>query len=165
LWERVTAEVRIDHIHIWEDMACTRGSLISPAMVEEFMMPCYDRIAAFARRHGVRVVSVDTDGDCHQLAPVMMQHGVNLLFPFEVQSGCDILSYRRQYPELGIMHGLDKRALARTRADIDREVARALEMVRQGRYIPGFDHLIPPDASWENFKYAAEQLKDVCYQV
>jgi hypothetical protein len=36
-------------------------------------------------------------------------------------------------------------------------------MVRQGRYIPGFDHLIPPDASWDNYRYAAERLKDVCY--
>ncbi|MCE0498951.1 MAG: hypothetical protein LV481_13505 [Methylacidiphilales bacterium] len=165
LWERVAAQVRIDHIHIWEDMAYKRGSLISPGMVEEFMMPCYDRIAAFARRHGVRVVSVDTDGDCHQLVPVMIRYGVNMLFPFEVQSGCDILTYRRQYPELGIMHGLDKRVLALTWADVDREVARAREMVRLGRYIPGFDHLIPPDASWVNFKYAAEQLKGVCYQV
>jgi len=164
LWERVAEEVRIDHIHIWEDMAGKQGSLISPAMVEEFMMPCYDRIAAFARRQGVRVVSVDTDGDCSQLAPVMMEHGVNMFFPFEVQAGCDIRTYRRQYPALGIMHGLDKRALALTRADVDREVARAREMVRLGRYIPGFDHLIPPDASWDNFKYAAEELKAVCYK-
>lgn len=32
------------------------------------------------------------------------------------------------------------------------------------RYIPGFDHLIPPDASWDNFQYAANQIKEVCYQ-
>jgi len=164
LWERLAAEVRIDHIHIWEDMAGRQGSLISPAMVEQFMMPCYDRIAKFAQRHGVRVVSVDTDGECQQLVPVMMGHGINMIFPFEVQAGNDIREYRRRYPTLGIMHGLDKRALAGTRADVDREVARAREMVRLGRYIPGFDHLIPPDARWENFQYAAEQLREVCYQ-
>jgi uroporphyrinogen decarboxylase len=164
LWERVADEVQIDHIHIWEDMAGKQGSLISPAMVEEFMVPCYDRIAEFARRRGVRVVSVDTDGDCYQLVPVMVAHGVNMMFPFEVQAGCDILDYRRQYPTLGIMHGLDKRALALTRTHVDREVARAREMVKLGRYIPGFDHLIPPDASWDNFQYAANQIKEVCYQ-
>jgi len=164
LWEKVAAEVQIDHIHIWEDMAGKQGSLISPAMVNEFMMPCYDRIAAFARRHGVRVVSVDTDGDCQQLVPVMIQHGVNMMFPFEVQAGCDIRVYRAQYPELGIMHGLDKRALALTHAAVDRELDKAREMVRAGRYIPGFDHLIPPDASWDNFQYAANQIKEMCYQ-
>lgn len=163
-WERVAEEVQIDHIHIWEDMAGKQGSLISPAMVEAFMMPCYDRIADFARRHGVRVVSVDTDGDCYQLVPVMVKHGVNMMFPFEVQAGCDILKYRRQYPDLGIMHGLDKRALALTRAHVDREIAKVREMVKLGRYVPGFDHLIPPDASWDNFQYAATQIKEICYE-
>ena len=125
-------------------------------------MPCYDRIAAFARAHGVRLISVDTDGDCSELVPLMMRHGVNVFFPFEVQAGNDILTYRKQYPTLGIMCGLDKRALAGTRADIDREVERARAMIQQGRYVPGFDHLIPPDVGWENFQYAATRLRQVC---
>jgi uroporphyrinogen decarboxylase len=164
IYERVAAQVQIDHIHIWEDMSGRQGSLISPAMVEEFMMPCYDRIVAFARAHGVRVVSVDTDGDCAQLVPIFLKHGINMMFPFEVQAGNDIRVYRQQYPTLGIMYGLDKRALAGTRADVDRELDKARWMVKQGRYIPGFDHLIPPDAKWANFQYAANQLKEICYR-
>jgi uroporphyrinogen decarboxylase len=162
LWEQVAAQVQIDHIHIWEDMSGRQGSLISPAMVETFMMPCYDRIVDFARSHGVRVVSVDTDGDCSQLVPVMMKHGVNVFFPFEVQAGNDIRKYRQQYPTLGIMGGLDKRALALTRADVDRELAVAETMVRQGRYVPGFDHLIAPDALWENYRHAAVEMRRIC---
>ena len=162
LWERVVAEVRIDHIHIWEDMSGKHGSLISPAMAEEFMMPCYDRIVAFARAHGVRLVSVDTDGDCRELVPIMIRHGINVFFPFEVQAGNDILAYRAIYPELGILGGLDKRALAEGRPAIDREVERARRMLKQGRYIPGFDHLIPPDVPWADFRYATERLREVC---
>jgi uroporphyrinogen decarboxylase len=165
VFERVAAQARIDHIHIWEDMSGRQGSLISPAMARDFMMPCYDRIADFARRAGVRVISVDTDGDCSELVPLMTEHGVNLFLPFEVQAGNDVREYRRKYGDLGIMGGLDKRALAGTRGDIDREVEKAREMVRAGRYVPGFDHLIPPDVSWENFKYAASKLRDVCYGV
>ena len=163
LWERVAAETRIDWVHIWEDMSGRQGSLISPAMVEQFMMPQYDRIADFARRHGIEIMSVDSDGDVSELVPVMMRHGVNLYLPFEVQAGCDILEYRRKYPTLAINGGLDKRALAAGKAAIDREVAKAREMVRRGRYIPGFDHLIPSDVPWENYRYAALALKDVCY--
>jgi uroporphyrinogen decarboxylase len=163
VWERVAAEVQIDHIHIWEDMSGRNGSLISPAMTEEFMMPCYDRIADFARTHGVRVVSVDTDGDCSQLVPQMMRHGINMFFPFEVQAGNDILDYRRRYPTLGIMGGLDKRALAGTRADVDKELEKAAQMLKHPRYVPGFDHLIPPDATWENFRYAAEEMRKLCH--
>jgi uroporphyrinogen decarboxylase len=163
IYERVAAQVQIDHIHIWEDMAGRQGSLISPAMVEEFMMPCYDKIVAFARAHGVRVISVDTDGDCAQLVPVFMKHGINMMFPFEVAAGNDILAYRRQYPTLGIIGGLDKRALAGTRADVDREIAKCAAMLKLGRYIPAFDHLIAPDATWDNFNYAAEQIRALCH--
>ncbi len=163
LWERVAEEVQIDHIHIWEDMSGKQGSLLSPAMTEAFMMPCYERIADFARSAGVRVVSVDTDGDCSELVPVMMRHGVNMFFPFEVQAGNDIREYRKRYSTLGIMGGLDKRALAGTRADVDVEVEKADWMIRNGgRYIPGFDHLIAPDAKWENYQYAVEQIRRVC---
>ena len=126
-------------------------------------MPCYDRIADFAHAAGVRVVSVDTDGDCAELVPLMMKHGVNMFLPFEVQAGNDIRDFRRRYPTLGIIGGLDKRALAGSTADVDVEVARAEWMIRNGgRYIPGFDHLIPPDAKWDNFAYAAKRLRQVC---
>jgi len=163
LWEKVADEVQIDHIHIWEDMSGKQGSLISPQMVEDFMMPCYDRITDFARSHGVRIISVDTDGDCSELVPLMMRHGINTFFPFEVQAGNDIRDYRRQYPQLAIMGGLDKRALAGTKSDVDIQLTIAQEMVRLGRYIPCFDHLIPPDAKWENYKYAAEEMRKICY--
>jgi len=165
LWERIADEVQIDRIHIWEDMSGKQGSLISPRMVEEFMMPCYDRIADFARAHGVRLISVDTDGDCSELVPVMIRHGVNHYLPFEVQAGNDIREYRKLYPTLGIECGLDKRALAGTRADVDAEIARCAEMIRHGRYVPGFDHLIPPDALWDNFEYAAKAIRGLCYRV
>ena len=162
LWERVAAEVQIDHIHTWEDMSGKQGSLISPSMVRQFMMPQYDRIAAFARNHGVRLVSVDTDGDCRELVPLMLGHGINTFEPFEVQAGNDIREYRSQFPKLGILGGLDKRALAAGRAEVEVEVAKATEMVKLGGYIPGFDHLIPPEATWENMCYAAQALLKVC---
>lgn len=162
LWEEVAKHVQIDHIHIWEDMSGRQGSLISPAMVESFMMPCYDRIVDFAHAHQVRLISVDTDGDCSELVPLMMKHGINLFFPFEVQAGNDIRQYRNLYPTLGITGGLDKRALAGSKSDIDEQIAIADEMAKRGRYVPAFDHLIPPDVSWENYSYAAKKIKTIC---
>jgi uroporphyrinogen decarboxylase len=164
VWRRVAAEVKIDHIHIWEDMSGRQGSLISPDMVERFMMPCYDRMAAFAREAGVPLVSVDSDGDCGELVSIMTRHGINFFFPFEVQAGNDILAVRRQYPDLAILGGLDKRALAAGPEAIDREVGKARRMLEKGRYIPAWDHLIPPDVSWANFTYAAAGIRDLCWK-
>jgi len=162
IYEAVAAMTRIDHIHIWEDMAGRQGSLISMEMVERFMMPQYDRIADFARRHGVPLVSVDSDGLVDELVEVMVRHGVNVYFPFEVAAGNDIEQFRRLHPKLGIWGGLDKRALAAGGEALHRELDRAERMLACGGYIPGCDHLIPPDVSWANWKYFCEHLRKLC---
>lgn len=159
LYGKVAEKLQIDIIQMWEDMSGKQGSLISMPMVEEFMMPHYDRIAAFARRHNVPVFYVDSDGNVDELVPVMMRHGVNMYLPFEVQAGCDIEEYRARYPKLGIMGGLDKNALALDKPALHRELGRCERMLAKGGYIPGFDHAIPPNATWENFKYFITNLK------
>ena len=158
LWQEVAKKVQIDHIHIWEDMSGKQGSLISMAMVEEFMMPAYDRIARFAADKGICAISVDSDGLVDELVPIMIEHGVNVIFPFEAQAGNDILEYRRKYPNLCIMGGLDKNALAKGRKEVNAELDKAADMLQSPGYIVGFDHLIPPDAKWDNFEYFMTEL-------
>ncbi len=164
LYEEIVKTVRVDHIHIWEDMSGKQGSLISMAMIEEFMMPEYDRMAAFAARHKIPIISVDSDGMVDQLVPVMMKHGINAFFPFEVQAGNDVVTYRQQYPKLGILGGLDKSALAKGKPELHRELDRAEKMLALGGWVPGFDHLIPPDASWANLSYFMEHLKKMVFR-
>ena len=159
LYEEIARHIQIDHFHIWEDMSGKNGSLISMAMIEEFMMPQYDRIAQFAQDHNIPVVSVDSDGDLSQLVPVMMRHGIKAFMPFEVQAGCDIERYRDQYPTLGIMGGLDKNALAQEKPAMHRELDKAARLFARGGYLAGLDHLIPPNVPWDNYRYFVEHLK------
>ena len=163
LYEEVVKQIQVDHIHIWEDMSGKQGSLISMAMVEEFMMPEYDRMAAFAARHKIPILSVDSDGMVDELVPVMMRHGVNAYMPFEVQAGNDVVAYRKQYPKLGIMGGLDKSALAKGKPEMHRELDRAEQMLALGGWVPGLDHLVPPDVSWTNFTYFVTHLKKMVF--
>ncbi|HET6485980.1 MAG TPA: uroporphyrinogen decarboxylase family protein, partial [Spirochaetia bacterium] len=163
VYEEAVGQIRVDHIHIWEDMSGRQGSLISMEMLERFMMPSYDRIVAFARSHGIPLVSVDTDGQVAELVPAMMRHGINVFMPFEVQAGNDVLRYRGLYPGLGIMGGLDKSALAKGKAEIHRELDRAEKMLARGGWVPGFDHLIPPDVPWASFEYAVKELRRLVF--
>jgi Uroporphyrinogen decarboxylase (URO-D) len=159
VFEQVVREVRVDVIHLWEDMCYRAGPLISPRKWEQFLGPCYRRIKAFADSHGIPVISVDTDGNPDLIATPMIRAGVNLLFPMEVAAGCDVNVWQTKYPTLSMMGGIDKRALAQGPAAIDRELARIAPAVEKGRYIPDLDHLIPDDVSWENYVYYAEALK------
>ncbi|MFP4058129.1 MAG: uroporphyrinogen decarboxylase family protein [Candidatus Brocadiia bacterium] len=153
------AGVRVDVIHVWEDMCGRQGPLISPAHWREFMGPCYRRIKAFAEGHGIPILSVDTDGDPTRIVEPMMEAGVNYLWPLEVAAGCDVNVFRDRFPALALMGGIDKRALARDRAAIDAELDRVWPAVEKGRYIPALDHGVPDDVPWENYRYYATELR------
>jgi len=161
VYAAVAAKIRIDHIHIWEDMSGKNGSLISMQMVEDFMMPCYDRIAAFARANAIPIVSVDSDGLVNELVPVMMKHGINAFLPFEVQAGNDMIEYRRIWPRLGMIGGLDKNVIADSAPEqaMHRELDKMEKLLASGGYIPGFDHLIPPNVPWKKWSFFMQAMK------
>ena len=163
VFEEVVKHVRVDVIHIWEDMCGRQGPLISPAHWREFMGPCYRRIKDFAVDHNIPVLSVDTDGKPDDIVPPMMEAGVNYLWPMEVAAGCDVNDYRTRFPDLALMGGIDKRALAIDEPAIDAELDRVWPAVEMGRYIPDLDHCIPDDVPWEGYRHYAEALKRRVY--
>jgi uroporphyrinogen decarboxylase len=162
LYDRILSEVRVDCIHIWEDMSFKNGPLISPGLFQTFLVPAYQKVTDVARSHGVDVVLVDTDGDCSRLIPLLMDGGVTGLYPFEVQAGMDVNAIRNAFPRLQILGGIDKRALALDKDAIDAELARCVPlMCSKGGYIPMADHQIPPDVSWENYRYYRQRIADL----
>jgi len=119
------------------------------------------RLIKPSRSAGVQRILVDTDGDCLSLIPPFLDAGVDALMPFEVQAGMDVVAIRREYPSLGIMGGIDKRALARDRASIRAEVERVVPpMLKAGGHIPTLDHTVPPDVSLESFRYYLECVRE-----
>ena len=155
--------IDIDAFGFWEDMAYNHGPLISPAMARQYMLPRYRRVTEYLRSRGVPYVGLDSDGQVHPLIPVWLDAGLNFLYPFEVQSGMDVLEVRRRYGrDLRIWGGVDKRALARGRAAIDAELARLKPLIDEGGYIPHTDHSCPPDISFPNYCYYLEQMATVC---
>ena len=76
--------------------------------------------------------------------------------------GMDIRQVAREYPDLLIMGGLDKRELAKGRKAIDREVeAKLPPLFRRGGYAPTMDHHVPPDVSWDDFQYYLERTWEI----
>ena len=161
IYEKICKDIRVDCIHMWEDMSGKNGSLISPEMVRKFMMTNYKKIKAFADGHDIKIFSMDTDGDVSELIPLFMECGINLVFPFEVAAGCDIVEYRMKYHNLGIMGGIDKREIAKGKVAIDRELERISEVFKHSGYIAALDHLPHPEISWEDFKYFTKRLHEI----
>ena len=161
IWSKQAADVEFDLIECWEDMASKNGSLISPRMFREFMAPCYRRIADFAREHGIKVILVDSDGLIEELTGLMLEAGVTALYPYEVQAGNDLDRIRDRYPHVGAIGGLRKEAIYEGKDAIDGEMDKARGLIERGRYIPGPDHFVLSVASFENYRYFMEQLREV----
>ena len=163
IYEKICADVKVDILHIWEDMSGKQGSMLSPDMIREFMLPNYRRLKDFAERHDIPVMQVDTDGNCEQLIPLFAEAGVNMMLPFEVAAGCDVVELRRKYPYMALMGGIDKREIAKSRDAIDRELHRIEPLLHGTGYFPALDHLIPPEISYENYVYYVERLHDMIF--
>ena len=161
---RITAEVlkhtSFDVFWYWEDMAYNHASLIDPKMYRKFALKHYRRVNDWLRSRGIRHIGLDSDGAIDELIPIWVDSGVNMLWPFEVQSGMDVVAVRAKYGhDLVIMGGIDKRALAVGGDTMRREVDRVMPLVEDGGYIPEADHSVPPDVTWPGFIEYVEYLK------
>jgi hypothetical protein len=126
-------------------------------MMREFLFPYYQQLIANLRSRQIDksrhlYIQIDTDGFANPLIPVYQEIGMDVMSPFEVASGCDVVEVGTRYPELVISGGIDKRVLARSIAEIDRMVERILPVMRaRGGYIPTCDHGVPEEVPYANY--------------
>jgi uroporphyrinogen-III decarboxylase len=163
MYSRLMKDLKYDYVFFWEDMAFKNGPLISPAMFREFMLPYYkDLIGYFKSLRPDLKVILDSDGDITQLIPLFIEGGVDGLLPFECAAGMDIVKVAQQYPDLVIVGGIDKMEIAKGPAAIDAELEKKLPaMFKRGGYLPSLDHHVPPEVSFDNFRYYIEKTREI----
>ena len=150
--------VTLDEIFFSEDICYNNGSLISPDMIREFLVPYYQQLVANVRSRQIDrsrhlYVQVDSDGHVDPVIPLYQEAiGMDVMSPFEVASCCDVVELGRKYPDLVITGGIDKRVLAQGKIEIDRMVERVLPPMRKrGGYIPTCDHGVPAEVTLDNY--------------
>lgn len=111
---------------------------------------------SFKFRSGLQIYSLQTgelvSGFVFQLRIIQRIFGIFQLW------------FHRQYPNLGMIGGLDKHALARGRDAMDQELAKMPFMLERGRYIPCLDHSVPNDVSWDDFRYFYNRLRELIWK-
>ncbi|UCC21554.1 MAG: hypothetical protein JSW23_06980 [Planctomycetota bacterium] len=148
-----------DYVRISEDMAYKGFSMISPAMVREFLLPTWRRWGKIIRESGCKVYLVDSDGYIGELIELWIEAGINACLPIEVAAGCDIIEFRKKFgTRMAYIGGVDKRAIAAGGQIIKDEIKRVQPVIDSGGYIPGCDHGVPADVSWPNFVYYCKLL-------
>jgi uroporphyrinogen decarboxylase len=150
--------VTLDEVFLAEDICYNHGPLVSPAMMREFLTPYYRELIARAKTRQIDrarhlFVQIDTDGFADPTIPVYQAEiGMDVMSPFEVAAGCDVVEIGRRHPDLVMRGGIDKRVLAGPTAGIDRMVERILPAMRErGGYIPTCDHGVPAEVPLANY--------------
>jgi Uroporphyrinogen decarboxylase (URO-D) len=156
--------VTIDVLYFAEDICYNHGALISPDMMKEFLFPYYQQLIHNVKSRQLDkarpfYMQVDTDGFSEPVIPLYREAiGLRSMLPFEVASGCDVVAIGRQYPDLVISGGIDKRIIAMGPPAIDRHLESILPVMRErGGYIPTCDHGVPEETSYEKYLYYRER--------
>lgn len=149
----------LDHVMIAEDMAYKSKPMISPAMAERHLAPCWRRWTAMFHAAGVQVVELDSDGKVDLLMPLWADCGIDAVSPFEVAAGTDLPALRRRFGRrLAFRGGIDKRLIAKGGRHIEAEIQRLQPVIDAGGCIPSCDHGVPSDISWPDFQRYCELL-------
>ncbi|MGD1002689.1 MAG: uroporphyrinogen decarboxylase family protein [Candidatus Brocadiia bacterium] len=149
--------VTLDELFFGEDICYNHGPLISPARMREYLIPYYQQLFANIKSRQIDKArhlyfQIDTDGDARPVIPIYRELGMDVMSPFEVAAGCDVVEIGRQYPDLALLGGVDKRELARGKKAIDRLVERIFPaMRRRGGYLPTCDHGVPEEVRYEDY--------------
>jgi len=157
---RHQAFVTLDEIFLAEDICYNHGPLISPRMMKEFLFPYYQQLIVNVKTRQIDksrhlYVQIDTDGYAVPTIPLYIAAiGMDVMSPFEVASGCDVVEIGRRYPELAMFGGIDKRVLASGRAAIDAHLEYILPTKRaHGGFIPTCDHAVPDEVPYQDYLY------------
>jgi uroporphyrinogen decarboxylase len=148
-----------DEVHLSEDMAYKSFSMLSPDMAREYLLPVWKRWGEIIRGAGVPVYAMDSDGFIGELIPLWIEAGINACDPIEVAAGNDIVDFRKRFGKnMAYRGGVDKRAMAKGGRVIEEEIRRIEPVIRDGGFIPGCDHGVPSDVSWDNYVYYVKLL-------
>ncbi|NQU40581.1 MAG: hypothetical protein HQ523_11555 [Lentisphaerae bacterium] len=160
--DRILPHVVPDGILISEDMAYKAKSMISMDMAREFCMPSWKRWTRQVKAAGCPIVDVDSDGFIGELIPLWIEAGVNVCDPIEVAAHCDIVEFRQRFgKKMAFRQGVDKRCIAAGGDALKNELRRIEPVIRDGGFIPGCDHGVPHDVSWNNYLDYCRQLAEL----
>ena len=158
----ILEQTDIDYVMLSEDMSMKNGPLLSPDTYKTFIFPHMRRLVDYLKGNGVKYVLVDTDGNCEALIPLLMDAGVDGLWPLERVAGMDPIMLRKKYGrDLRLWGGVDKMEIAKGRDAIDRHLASMIPLIEEGGFIPTIDHTASPDISLENFRYYIKRKIDL----
>lgn len=150
----VLERIDVEYFTLNEDLSMEAGPLLSPRTYAEFILPHLRRMVETFKGLGVRYFAIDTDGDPTLLIPHFLDAGVDIVWPIERASNVSPQEWRLRFGrQLRLWGGVDKRVLPRGPEAIRAHLREFIPLIEEGGFIPTIDHTVPPDVTWDSFRY------------
>lgn len=153
--------VKPDGILLAEDLGCNSGPLFSPRSWDRIFRPHMERLGESLRRAGI-TFWMHSDGKIELYLERLIEVGVEVLNPLDVQAGMDAPLLRQRLGKRLAFHGnISTRAMAGTRGKLEEELARKIPLAREGGFIMHSDHSVPPDVSFEQYAWMQRRAQEI----
>ncbi len=145
-------QIKPEILQLTEDCCYKNGMLISPEHFKKFCASVYNEIADLAKSSSSEMLVVDTDGKITELIPLLIDCGVNAVYPVEAKAGNDLIELRKKFPDFIFLGWLEKEVVNEGNEDlIESEIMNKVPpMLKAGRYFPNIDHSLQPMCTFRN---------------
>jgi uroporphyrinogen decarboxylase len=131
-------------------------------LYREFFLERYQKVADHLRTKGVGHIMVDSDGNILALLDLMIEAGIDGIWPLEVNAGMNVAELSKKWGDRMWFSGnIDKHEAAqgggRMRKEVDKKVGLAEDL---GGYCPGLDHLVHVEFTYETFQEYAAYMRE-----
>ncbi len=143
----------IDIYFFGTDLGTQRGLFISPAMIRQFIIPNFRRIAQQAHSYGLKVM-FHSCGAVSEIIPFFIEAGIDILDPIQVSAaGMDPDSLARFKGQIAFHGGISTQTTLPfgTPEQVRRETLHAIEVLGPTGYIAGPDQDLIGEIPIENF--------------
>ena len=150
-------------VFISEDIAFKTGPMINPAWLRKHYFPRLARVIAAFHENGRRLI-FHSDGNLNPIMDDLVEAGIDILNPIEIQAGMDLADLHRRYPRLFFAGGIDvTHLLPRGKPDEVRDaVVKAIEDT-EGRILVGSSTEVGNDVPLENYLAMRQAAIDYRY--
>lgn len=147
-----------DAVWVFGDVGYKSGPFFSPTMYRELIWPDHKRLCDWAHARGKKFI-YHTDGDVRKFLPLFVEAGFDCIQPMEAKAHMDVRELAPKYrTRLSFFGNIDMTvAINGDRDRLEHEVKSKLAagMANKG-YAYHSDHSVPPQVSWDTYKFIIE---------
>lgn len=150
--------IDIDGVWFYGDMGYRNGTLFSPEVYLNIVMPSHQTIVNYVHSRGWKAI-LHSCGKIKSFIPMLLEVGFDALQPIEAKCDQDVRELVQQHDSKIVFFGnIDVRVLATGDKEKIREEVESKLAAFDGRwnYIFHSDHSVPPNINLESYLYALE---------